>query len=331
MKKNIRASFRLVASLLAVFAVVSLMTCQQPTMISRKKPADSSTEAPVATPEAGLGQLPPFSLVYDGKNASLSPFETLAASARSESGRSLGGFTYYGITSLDDSTLNYFQWVFMDADADGVLYAYDEADSFSASKNLTAAVVPGHTYHVLLLGGYRPDTDTNPTLLASAYTQFKAIGEGSKLNLTLIPVVVDVKFSGGSDGDRQLGRLVKTVGLDKEQTYTLEYFIGSNNRGVMATGDALKEATNDGLWPLKLASAEVRKDDTWYYKYSTDIGGGVHQTKPSYQPGVLDAVEVPLNNAYGTNLAWVEWSDDRIDAMNDLSVDKVSKKTTGRG
>jgi hypothetical protein len=201
-----------------------------------------------------------------------------------------------------------------------------------ANLNLTAAVEPKHTYHVLLLAGYRPDKDTNPTLLASSYTKFTANGPSNSLKLWLIPVVVEMKFSGGSDGDRQLGRLAKTVGLDAAQTYTLEYFIGSNNRGVMATGDALKDAINDGLWPLKLASADVRQDDTWFYKYSKeDPVTKVHETLGSYVPGVLDAVEVPLNNAYGTNLASVEWSDDRIDAMNDLSVDKVSKKTTGRG
>jgi hypothetical protein len=145
-------------------------------------------------------------------------------------------------------------------------------------------------------------------------------------------MVIDVKFSGGTDGARQPGRLAKTVGLDKGRTYTLEYFIGSNNKGVMATDDALKQATNDGLWPLKLASAEVRKTDTWRYKYSV-LNGSVRETLTNYQTGVLDTVEVPLNNAFGTNMAWVKWGNglnDPVEGLNDLNVNR-SLATTGRG
>jgi hypothetical protein len=257
MNKNTRTSFRLIASLLAVVALASLMACQEPVMVSRKKVDDQTTTEPGETPESELGQIPPFSLVYDGKKtASLSPFTTLASSARS-----LGGYDRDGVIALDGGTLTYFQWVFMDEAKDGDIYAFDFADnSISTAMNLNAAVEPGHTYHVLLLAGYKPSSG-DPTLLASAYTKFIANGSPGSLSLTLIPVVVDVKFTGGSDGARQPGRLAKTVGLDKEQTYTLEYFIGSSDKAV-ATGDALKQATNDGLWPLKLASAEVRKNDT---------------------------------------------------------------------
>jgi predicted outer membrane repeat protein len=328
MKKNIRTSFRLVASLLAVVALASLMACQEPVLVARKKADDQTTTEPGQTPESELGQLPPFALVYDGKNtASLSPFTTLASSARS-----LGGYDRQGIILLDGNTLTYFQWVFMDEAADGDIYAFDFADnSISTAMNLNAAVEPGHTYHVLLLAGYKPSSG-DPTLLASAYTRFTATGgAASQLNLTLIPVVVDVKFSGGSDGARQPGRLAKTVGLDKEQTYTLEYFIGSSDKAV-ATDDALRQATNDGLWPLKLASAEVRQNDTWRYKYSQEVDPVTHlrETLTSYVPGVLDTVEVPLNSAFGTNLAWVKWGTDREEGLNDLSVNK-SLSTTGRG
>jgi hypothetical protein len=70
----------------------------------------------------------------------------------------------------------------------------------------------------------------------------------------------------------------------------------------------------------------VRVDDTWLYKYSNN-----GQTLDHYLPGVLDDVEIPLNNARGTNLAWVQWGNDPVEAMNDLSVDLVNKKTTGSG
>jgi uncharacterized repeat protein (TIGR02543 family) len=247
-----------------------------------------------------------------------------------QTGRSLGGYDRPGVIALDGTTLNYFQWVFMDMAADGVLYAYDDAVATnSRNMDLTAAVVPGQTYHVLLLAGYNPDPGVvDPTLLASAYTRFTADGTGT-VNLTLIPVVVDVKFSGGADGDRQIGRLAKTVGLDAGRTYTLEYFIGSSDRDVKATDDALKQALNDGLWPLKLATPDVRTDDTWRYKYS-ELNNGVRETLKTYQTGVLDTVEVPLNNARGANLAWVQWGNDPNEGMNDLNVNQ-NKLTTGRG
>jgi predicted outer membrane repeat protein len=243
------------------------------------------------------------------------------------------------VSPVTTATFNYFQWVFMDVTKDGTIFAYDDATNLTASVgNLTlrAAVEPEHTYHVLLLADNKPpssvtDPNPNPTLLASAYTKFTANASSSQFSLTLIPVVVDVKFSGGSDGARQPGRLAKTVGMDKEQTYTLEYFIGSSNKGVMATDDTLKQAANDGMWPLKLASAEVRQNDTWLYKYSEkNTQTGVQETLKAYQAGVLDTVEVPLNNAFGTNLAWVQWGTDSIQGLNDLSVNK-SLSTTGRG
>jgi hypothetical protein len=62
-------------------------------------------------------------------------------------------------------------------------------------------------------------------------------------------------------------------------------------------------------------------------------GSGLHETKTSYQPGVLDTVEVPLNSAFGTNLAWVKWgtgANDPVEGLNDLSVNK-NLSTTGRG
>jgi hypothetical protein len=312
-------------------------------------------------PAAGAAaELPPFALIYDPAEStvSLSPFKTLeaagggsapkAASALSDrtapanqqagsrgapygGGRALGGYDRAGVVALDGGALNYFQWVFMDVALDGAIHAFDEVSNKSTGAlNLTAPVETGHTYHVLLLAGYNPDPGVvDPTLLASAYTQFTATGSGGALNLTLIPVVVDMKFSGGPDGDRQIGRLAKTVGLDSGQTYTLEYFIGSKDNGVKALSDPLRQAANDGLWPLKLADVAVRRDDTWRYKYS-ELKNGVRETKTGYQAGVLDTVEVLLNNARGTNLAWVEWADRRIDAMNDLSVNQ-SKQTTGRG
>jgi hypothetical protein len=220
----------------------------------------------------------------------------------------------------------------MDAERDGVIAAYDDTDNFNAGQlNLSATVVPGHTYHVLLLAGFKTDTSPYPTLLASSYIKFTAAGAGGVLKLTSTPIVVDVKFSGGPDGDRYPGRIAKTVGLDKEQTYTLEYRIGSDNRGVQATDDALKDGINDGLWPLKLASAEVRNIDTWFYKYSAvNPDTGLRETLTSYQPGVLDLVPVPLNNSYGTNLAWVKWGNNKPDVMNDLSVN-ANKQTTGHG
>jgi hypothetical protein len=313
------------------------MACQEPVLVARKKADDqtTTTDEPAPITDTPAVELPPFTLIYDGKNTvSLSPFQTLATSARSLSGYDRDGIIALGLTA----TFNYFQWVFMDAApaTDGHIYAYDDVlNSPTASVSnltLTAVVEPGHTYHVLLLAGNKPSSG-DPTLLASAYTKFEANGSSSPLNLTLIPVVVDVKFSGGSDGTRQPGRLAKTVGLDKEWAYTLEYFIGSTNKGVMATDDALQEAANDGLWPLKLAAVEVRKNDTWFYKYSTDIGGGVHETVKNYQAGVLDNVEVPLNSAFGTNLAWVQWETvpaSKVEGLNDLNVNK-SLTTTGRG
>jgi hypothetical protein len=333
MNKNIKVSFRLVASLLAVFALISLMACEQPVLASRKKANDQipTTDEPAPITDKPAAEFLPLTLTYDGKNASLSPFQTMATSARS-----LGGYTYADITKLGKSTLNYFQWVFMDVDTDGVIYAYDDAyntdSSVGGGLDLKAAVEPGRTYHVLLLAGNKLNDTTDPTLLASAYTRFTADANASALRFALIPVVVDVKFSSGTDGARQPGRLAKTVGLDKERAYTLEYFIGSKNTGVMdADHDALKQAINDGLWPLKLASAEVRKDSTWRYKYSELNEDDVRQTVTSYQPGVLDTVEVPLNDAYGVNLAWVKWqSGDTswLESMNDLN---KTKTTTGRG
>jgi hypothetical protein len=324
MNKNIRASFKLVASLLAAFALASLMACQEPVMIARKKADDQTTTEPTETPvsDSEVGQLPPFTLYYDGKNTvTLSPFAALGTA------RSLAGYSRENLIG-SSANLNYFQWVFMDEAADGVIYAYDDT---SKASSLSADLESGHTYHVLLLAGYKPDAATNPTLLASAYTKVETKpGVRAMIMLWMVPVVVDVKFSGGPDGDRQPGRLAKTVGLDKNQTYTLEYFIGSANKN--AVGDTLLSAINDGLWPLKLATAEVRQDDTWFYKYSQLVGSGnVRETVEYYQPGVLDDVEVPLNNARGTNLAWVKWMEDNKEAMNDLSVDKVNKKTTGRG
>jgi hypothetical protein len=133
MKKNTRTSFRLVASLLAAFALASLLACPQPAMVSRKKAETPTTDT--SSDYVPAAELPPFTLNYDGdKTVSLSPFQTLEASARSESARSLGGYDRDGVIALDGGTLDYFQWVFMDEAADGALYAYDDADGKSTQN-----------------------------------------------------------------------------------------------------------------------------------------------------------------------------------------------------
>jgi hypothetical protein len=323
-------------SILAVIALTCLMACQQPGIVSRKKTDGQTTSIPA-------GEIPPFTLFYNGKTASLSPFETLASSNRSLSGYDRDSIMALGLTH----TFNYFEWILMDADEDGIIYAYDEAtinadsdnaDSGTPAEMLSTEVKSNHTYHILLLAGNKVDSE-NPTLLASAYTKFKADSAAPTLDITLIPIVVDLKFTGGPDGDRQVGRLAKTVGLDAGRTYSLEYVIGSADKGVKAEDDALKVALNDGMWPLKLATKEKRNDDTWFYKYSAiNPDTKVRETLGTYQPGVLDIDQVPLNNTSGANLAYVQWhdgdsddgSDDSIQGMNDQLANS-SHATTGRG
>jgi hypothetical protein len=133
----------------------------------------------------------------------------------------------------------------------GKIAEFDAVSGTSPIK-LSAGVVIGSTYHILILSGNKAG-DNAPTLLASSYTKETLTVGNTRIAFMMTPAVVDAAFVEDSTAQeaRQPGRLAKVVGLDAGKAYRLRYIIGNSDEGVVSySSDTLKKATGNGLTPL---------------------------------------------------------------------------------
>jgi formylglycine-generating enzyme required for sulfatase activity len=147
--------------------------------------------------------------------------------------------------------LNYHELIIVNNSDISTIAEFDSITGTSPVK-LSAGIVIGNTYHIMILSGHK-EAGANPTLLSSSYTKETLSVGNTRITFKMTPVIVDAAFIENSrtQEERQPGRLAKTVGLDTGKGYKLRYIIGSGEEGVVSkASDALKKATGNGLTPL---------------------------------------------------------------------------------
>ncbi|MDR3324417.1 MAG: InlB B-repeat-containing protein [Spirochaetaceae bacterium] len=185
-----------------------------------------------------------------------------------EAARSVSGADGAQIQDGVGTLRNYFQMILVDEAAPDQIWDFDEERSSEEDPRpeLRVGFLTGRTYFILILMGHRAEAAT-PTLLASGFLKQTLEAGENKLVVPLTPVVVGAEFvrEGAAAEVRRPGRLARTVGLDARTEWVLTYALGSQAaQAAGRTGDALREATGDGVAPLRSADkAAYHGIDDW--------------------------------------------------------------------
>jgi hypothetical protein len=175
-------------------------------------------------------------------------------------GRSIAGTDFNDIK--DVTIRNTRQMILIDDAVPGQIWDYDEYSD--SHQTLSCKIRKNHTYHVLLLMGYKNTSDES-VLLASGYLKHIMLTNSETLTIPLTALLADVSFVKNASQTEVIepGRLGITVGLEALASYTYHVGIGSTQNGKNAPDDAKKIINGDGLAPLKNAEAGVKGNAHW--------------------------------------------------------------------
>jgi hypothetical protein len=213
--------------------------------------------------------------VSDGKLSFSIPVSSSAANG--DGARSLTGASG---TQIEGAGLrNYYELIAVDMADTSKIWDFDKGGGNGATGTITVnmSIKDGHTYGVLLLGGYigQPGqggtTVSSPTMLVAGFTT-QPITATSKVLVPMYPLVVGARFVDSPLNGNGAGPLAPVDALTGSAASLSLLPSGYKWDCVWTIGSKVDNSGNvggDGLYALKLAQASLEKTGGEYYGNST--------------------------------------------------------------